>query len=70
MLKSVGAILLYLAIIYFQIPQLVKEKMIKEIWIFSILMLFLTGLTIAKLNNFPLPSPLDLITITFKPFIN
>lgn len=70
MLKSIAAILLFLAIAYFQIPQLLKEKMIKEIWIFSILMIFLTGVSVAKLNNVPLPSPLDLITIIFKPFIS
>lgn len=69
MLKSIGVILIYLIISFFQISQLKKEKMIREIWIFSILMVFTTGVTVAKLNNLPLPSPLDIVTIVLEPFI-
>lgn len=69
MLKSIGIIILYIGIALFQIPQLKKEKMIREIWIFSLLMLMVTAVTVIKLNNIPLPSPLDLVTIILKPFI-
>lgn len=69
MLKSIGVIVLYMVIAFFQIPQLKKEKMKREIWIFSIIMLFVTAVTVAKLNNLPLPSPLDLVTIMLSPFI-
>ncbi len=69
MLKSIGVILIYLMIGFFQISQLKKEKMIREIWIFSILMVLTTGVTVAKLNNWPLPSPLDIVTIVLEPFI-
>lgn len=70
MLKSIGVILIYIAIAFFQIPQLKKEKMIREIWIFTILMVFVTGVTVAKLNNLSLPSPLEMVTFVLKPFIN
>ncbi|KEF37734.1 hypothetical protein M670_03037 [Schinkia azotoformans MEV2011] len=69
MLKSIGVIFIYIAIGFFQIHQLKKEKMIREIWIFSILMVLTTGVTVAKLNNLPLPSPLDLVVFVLKPFI-
>ncbi|MEC1717183.1 hypothetical protein [Schinkia azotoformans] len=69
MLKSIGVIFIYIAIAFFQIHQLKKEKMIREIWIFSILMVLTTGVTVAKLNNLPLPSPLDLVVFVLKPFI-
>ncbi|HHY74325.1 MAG TPA: hypothetical protein GX497_14090 [Bacillus bacterium] len=69
MFKSIGVILVYIIIAYFQIPQLKKEKMIREIWIFSIVMLFVTGVTVLKLNNLPFPSPIDLITVTLQPFL-
>lgn len=69
MWKSLGAILIYIAIAWFHIPQLEKDKLIREIWIFSILMLFVATITVLKLTNVPLPSPLDLITLIFKPFL-
>jgi uncharacterized membrane protein SirB2 len=69
MLKSIGVIVLYVVIAFFQIQQLKKEKMKREIWIFSIIMLLVTAVTVAKLNNLPLPSPLDLVTIMLNPFI-
>ncbi|WP_458413536.1 hypothetical protein ACNQFZ_01155 [Schinkia sp. CFF1] len=69
MWKSLGAILIYMAIAWFHVPQLKKDKLIREIWIFSILMLFVATITVLKLTNVPLPSPLDLITLIFKPFL-
>lgn len=69
MLKCIGVIIIYIGIAFFQIPQLKKEKMIREIWIFSLLMLVVTAATVMKLNNLPLPSPLDFITVILNPFI-
>ncbi|WP_227940292.1 hypothetical protein [Alkalihalobacillus deserti] len=67
MLKSFGLILLFTAVSYFHIPQLAKDKMIREIWIFSILMLFITVLAIAQINKVPIPNPLELIAIAVEP---
>jgi hypothetical protein len=67
MLKSFGLIILFIAIAYFHIRKLAKEKLIREIWIFSILMFFVTSLTVAKINNVPIPNPLELVIITMEP---
>ncbi|MFE8697215.1 hypothetical protein ACFYKT_12795 [Cytobacillus sp. FJAT-53684] len=67
MLKSLGLILIYLAISYFQIRQLIKDKMKREIWIYSIIMLVVTGITIAMIYKIPIPNPLNLIAFILKP---
>jgi hypothetical protein len=69
MLKSLGLLVLFIAIAYFHISQLAKEKLIRELWIFSILMLVVTGISIAKVNGVKIPNPLELITITLDPLI-
>jgi uncharacterized membrane protein len=69
MLKSFGLLVLFIAIAYFHIPKLAKEKLIREIWIFSILMLVITVISIAQVNGVKIPNPLELITITLDPLI-
>lgn len=70
MLKSIGIMVIYVIIAFFQISQLKKEKLKREIWVFTILMIIVSVVTVYKLNNLPLPSPLDLITILLNPFVN
>ncbi|TFE22784.1 hypothetical protein [Cohnella luojiensis] len=49
-----------------EVPALRKDK--KGLWIFSILLLIGTGISIAKGLNTVLPNPLDLIAAVFQPF--
>lgn len=67
MLKSFGLIVIFSVISYYHIHQLAKDKLKREIWIFSIFMLFNTGIGIAKVYHLPIPNPLELISITMEP---
>ncbi|MGX6444959.1 hypothetical protein ACWM35_17235 [Neobacillus sp. K501] len=67
MLKSFGLIVIFSVISYFHIHQLAKDKLRREIWIFTFLMLFITGIGIAQVNHLPIPNPLELISITMEP---
>lgn len=70
MLKSLGILLIFIAIAIFQIPQLAKGKMNKEIIIFSIFMVFTAVIAILKVNDVPIPNPLELIAYTLDPILN
>jgi hypothetical protein len=54
-------------IILFELPYLLKKKLKKELWIFSILIIFAFGLGIAKGLNVQIPSPIIWVDIAFKP---
>lgn len=69
MLMSLVILLIFITISVFQIPQLAKEKMTREIVIFSVFMVFTVVIAIAQINNIPIPNPLDLIAFTMKPII-
>lgn len=70
MLKSLWLILIFSVISYFQIHQLAKDKLKREIRIFSVLMLVITGIGVAKVYQLPIPNPLELISITMDPITN
>jgi hypothetical protein len=67
MLKSIGLLILFSVVAYFHVPQLIKEKLVRELVIFTVLMIFVTGVAIAQINRIALPNPLELITITMEP---
>ncbi|MGE7764004.1 hypothetical protein [Peribacillus sp. NPDC096540] len=65
---AVAGILVIVAIIIaIDVPSLLRKKLKKELWIFSILLLFGTALSIAQALNIKIPNPLDLITAIYKP---
>ncbi|WP_331280817.1 hypothetical protein [Bacillus sp. UNC41MFS5] len=45
-----------------------RKKLVKELWIFSILLLFGTMLSIAQALDISIPNPLDWLTVLYKPF--
>lgn len=51
-----------------EVPPLLKAKLKRELWLFSILLLIGTSLSIAKFLQLPIPNPLDLLYMIFKPF--
>ncbi|MGE7093740.1 hypothetical protein ACQKII_20255 [Lysinibacillus sp. NPDC048646] len=62
------AILIIAALIaYFVIPPLKKKRETKTIVVFSIFLVVGTALNIALGLNINVPSPLDLISLIFKP---
>ncbi|UNK16846.1 hypothetical protein MNQ98_20425 [Paenibacillus sp. N3/727] len=59
---AVGALIVWL-----EIPPLIKKKQKKELWVFSILLLFGVVSSIIVNINRDIPSPLEWITVMFKP---
>ncbi|MFB6467807.1 hypothetical protein ACE38V_13535 [Cytobacillus sp. Hz8] len=54
-------------IAWIEIPSLLKKKLIKELWVFSVLLLIGVGLIISQSLQLNIPNPLDWITVVFKP---
>jgi hypothetical protein len=63
-----GILLIAIIILLIEVPPLLKAKRKKELWVFSILLLFATALSISKSLQVNIPNPLDWLTIIFKPF--
>ncbi|HEK9100989.1 hypothetical protein KFD70_09585 [Bacillus pfraonensis] len=62
-----GIFVIVAAIIAIDVPFLLKEKLKGELWLFSILLLLGTSLSVAKALNIKIPNPLDWITAIYKP---
>ncbi|MFC5647871.1 hypothetical protein ACFPYJ_01820 [Paenibacillus solisilvae] len=54
-------------VIRYEFPLLLKKKLHKELWVFSILIAFGLLLSILQGLQIPIPNPLDWITAIFKP---
>ncbi|MDQ0883540.1 hypothetical protein [Peribacillus sp. V2I11] len=67
MVAVAGILVIVAVIIVIDVPPLVRKKLKKELWIFSILLLFGTALSIAQALNIKIPNPLDWITAIYKP---
>ncbi|MFB7637976.1 hypothetical protein [Peribacillus butanolivorans] len=67
MLAVAGILVIVAIIIAIDAPSLLRKKLKKELWIFSILLLFGTALSIAQALNIKIPNPLDWITAIYKP---
>ena len=68
MVISIGILLVAVIIAMVEVPPLRKKGLKKELWIFSILLLVGTGLSIAESLQVAIPNPLDGITMIYKPF--
>jgi hypothetical protein len=55
-------------IVMIEVPPLLKSKSKRELWLFSILLLLGTVLSIAKSLQLAIPNLLDLLWIIFQPF--
>ncbi|HBI05185.1 MAG TPA: hypothetical protein DDY49_14290 [Paenibacillaceae bacterium] len=65
--KIVGVILLALLIGLLEVPNLWRNNLKKELWVFLFLLSIGLGLGIARSINLDLPSPLNVITTIYKP---
>ena len=61
----IGLCVSIVAIVLFERPLLKNQK--KDSWIFSSLLFIAFGLSIAQILGYVLPTPLDFITVLFKP---
>jgi len=68
MIPTLGIIAIATAITLIEVPALRRNRHIKELWVFSLLLLFGTAISIAWVLHAQLPNPLDGLTIIYKPF--
>ncbi|QNG61702.1 hypothetical protein [Metabacillus idriensis] len=62
-----GILVIVAVIIAIDVPSLLRKKAKKELWVFSILLLFGTVLSIAQALNIKIPNPIDWITALYQP---
>jgi hypothetical protein len=55
------------AIVFIEVPRMMRKHLKKELWSFSVLLAFGTALCVAKALGAHLQSPLAYITYVFKP---
>ncbi|MGO4791764.1 hypothetical protein AB4124_30600 [Paenibacillus sp. 2KB_20] len=53
---------------WLELPRMLREKEIREIWGFTAFMIIGIGISVAQTVMNDIPTPLVLITIVFKPF--
>lgn len=63
----VGVVAFFIVVIWLEVPALIKKKKIKELWLFSLMLLAGISLTIAKVAHLPIPNPLDFVTWVYRP---
>lgn len=62
-----GILLIAILIIVLEVPPLWKKKQKRELWVYSLLLLFGVGLSIAESLDLNIPNPLDWIAVIYKP---
>lgn len=62
-----GIFIVVFAIAFFEVPSMWKQKRIKDLATFSIILLFGTVLSIGESRGVDFPNPLDWITFLMKP---
>ncbi|MBT2290119.1 hypothetical protein J7E73_13380 [Paenibacillus albidus] len=63
-----GIMLFAVAIIFLEVPYMLRKRLKKELWVFSILLLLAVGISSAKALQRDIPTPLGWITAVYKPF--
>ncbi|WP_438347375.1 hypothetical protein ACP8HI_16945 [Paenibacillus sp. FA6] len=67
MLSITGILIIVTAIIAIEVPSLRRRKLKKELWAFSLLLLFGTVLGIAQALHIKIANPLDWVIAIYKP---
>ncbi|MEC0092784.1 hypothetical protein [Paenibacillus macquariensis] len=67
MLSIMGILVIVTVIIAIDVPPLWRKKLKKELWAFSILLLFGTVLGLAQALKLKIPNPLDWVIAVYKP---
>ncbi|MBM7583638.1 putative membrane protein [Bacillus pakistanensis] len=63
----VGIILVAAILFKIEASPLIRKKLKKETWVFSILLLFVVGLSIIYSLDIPIPNPTKGLAVIFKP---
>ncbi|WP_338450067.1 hypothetical protein R4Z09_28685 [Niallia oryzisoli] len=69
-MMSIVVIAAALIIIAIDVPHLKRNKLKKELWVFTVLLLIGVGLSIACSFHIPLPNPLKGINTILQPLSN
>ncbi len=62
-----GATLVFAAIIWYEVPKMLQQKMKGELITFTVLMVIAMGMSYAQIMEFKLPNPTKLIEFVFSP---
>ncbi|MGQ3480068.1 MULTISPECIES: hypothetical protein [unclassified Paenibacillus] len=63
-----GIMLSAAVIMILEVPYMLRKRLRKELWVFSILLLLGVGISSAKSLQWTTPTPLNWITAVYKPF--
>lgn len=66
----IGIIVVAIGIVAYEAPILARKKLIKEIWVFSILLIFGVFISILNILRIDIPNPLNFLTNIYKPINN
>lgn len=67
MVAVAGILVIVGVIIAIDVPSLLRKKEKKELWVFFILLLIGTSLSIAQALHIKIPNPVDWITVIYQP---
>ncbi|USK32042.1 hypothetical protein LIT25_15555 [Bacillus sp. F19] len=67
MVAVAGILVIVGVIIAIDVPSLLRKKEKKELWVFFILLLIGTSLSIAQALQIKIPNPVDGITVIYQP---
>ncbi|WP_432661859.1 hypothetical protein R9X47_14935 [Wukongibacter baidiensis] len=62
-----GILTVTIGIVLYEVPSLIERGLKRELWAFSILLLFGLTLSISESLNLDIPNPAEWITIIYKP---
>jgi hypothetical protein len=62
-----GILVIVGVIIAIDVPSLLRKKEKKELWVFFVLLLIGTSLSIAQALHIEIPNPVDWITVIYQP---
>lgn len=60
-------VVIFAVILIVEIPAIAKKNKKRDLWIFCSLMLVAFTLAVAKSLQLPIPNPLDLLLVMYKP---
>ncbi|MDR0267139.1 hypothetical protein [Paenibacillus sp.] len=70
MWETIGILAAAAVIILIEVPRLIKKKLRKELWVFTILLIVGIGIGIAEGLHWPIPNPLDMVIAVYEPISN
>lgn len=70
MVKTIGILCLAAVVVFLELPQLLKNKLMKELVVFTILLIIGITLSILLAFGVKLPNPVDLLIFLLKPLTN